>query len=82
MYPQGFQFCTCSVAASTAACAGLLAASPAFAEGVSFVTPGNGKAVSSPVHVEFAVDGLTVRPAGELQTCSSCCLEPEDMHAP
>jgi hypothetical protein len=44
---------------------GLLTAAPAFAEGVSFVTPSNGKAVSSPVHVEFAVDGLTVRPAGK-----------------
>lgn len=48
------------------AVSGLLAASPAFAaDGVSFSTPGNSAKVSSPVHVEMAVVGLEVRPAGK-----------------
>eukprot|EP00882_Tetradesmus_deserticola_P026782 GHRQ01029576.1.p1 GENE.GHRQ01029576.1~~GHRQ01029576.1.p1 ORF type:complete len:119 (+),score=41.10 GHRQ01029576.1:425-781(+) len=50
---------------SASACTGLLAAAPAFADGVSFVSSSNSKAVASPVHVEFAVDGLTVRPAAD-----------------
>lgn len=46
----------------------LLSAAPAFAAGVSFVSPSSGQAaVSSPVHLEFAVQGLTVRPAGRRQ---------------
>ncbi|KAF6250984.1 hypothetical protein COO60DRAFT_1298674 [Scenedesmus sp. NREL 46B-D3] len=52
-------------AAAAVVSASLLAAAPAFADGVSFVNPSNGKAVASPVHVEFAVDGLTVRPAAD-----------------
>lgn len=36
------------------------------AEGVSFVEPANGATVSNPVHVKFAVNGMQVKPAGEL----------------
>eukprot|EP00882_Tetradesmus_deserticola_P017063 GHRQ01018257.1.p1 GENE.GHRQ01018257.1~~GHRQ01018257.1.p1 ORF type:complete len:169 (+),score=58.79 GHRQ01018257.1:84-590(+) len=52
-------------AAAAAVSVSLLAAAPAFADGVSFVSSSNSKAVASPVHVEFAVDGLTVRPAAD-----------------
>lgn len=45
---------------------GLLTASPALAaNGVSFSTPGNGASLSSPVHMEMAVQGMKIRPAGE-----------------
>lgn len=49
--------------------AGLLAVSPALAaDGVSFTTPSSNAKVSSPVHVEMAVSGLEVRPAGAQET--------------
>lgn len=45
---------------------GLLTASPALAaNGVSFSAPGNGTSVSSPVHVEMAVQGMEIRPAAD-----------------
>eukprot|EP00877_Chromochloris_zofingiensis_P003429 jgi/Chrzof1/13087/Cz07g19100.t1 len=44
--------------------AGILA-SPAFADGVSFVTPKDASTQSSPVHLQLTVDGMTVRPAAD-----------------
>lgn len=38
----------------------------AFAQSVDFVEPKNGSTVTSPFKVKFAVDGMTVAPAGEL----------------
>ena len=50
---------------AAAACIGLFAAAGAArADGVSFVEPKDGATVSSPVHVKFAVDGMTGAPAG------------------
>ncbi len=50
-----------------AACVSLLAlSSVARADGVSFVEPQDGATVTSPVHVKFAVDGMTVAPAGTM----------------
>ncbi|EFJ42297.1 hypothetical protein VOLCADRAFT_121558 [Volvox carteri f. nagariensis] len=42
-----------------------LAVFPALASGVSFPNIQSGATVSSPLHLEFAVDGLTVKPAAE-----------------
>ena len=42
-----------------------LASSPALAT-VSFTNVQNNAVVESPVHLEFAVEGLTVKPAGAL----------------
>ncbi|RQH08647.1 DUF4399 domain-containing protein [Paraburkholderia dinghuensis] len=48
-----------------AAFAALLAVSGvARAEGVSIVEPKDGATVTNPVHVKFAVEGMTVAPAG------------------
>jgi hypothetical protein len=54
----------CVTLAATAAVAGLSAA-PAFADGVKFSNVSDGSKVSSPVHLEFQVEGLTVKPAVE-----------------
>ncbi len=43
-----------------------LAALGARAESVDFVTPKNGAVVTSPFKVVFAVEGMTVAPAGEI----------------
>jgi hypothetical protein len=45
--------------------AGAFVAAPAGAS-VRFTSPADGATVSSPVHLVFAVDGLTVQPAGQL----------------
>ncbi|KXZ48756.1 hypothetical protein GPECTOR_25g340 [Gonium pectorale] len=52
-----------SVAAATIVSAGLMA-SPAMA-GVSIANVKSGSVVSSPVHLDFVVEGLTVKPAAE-----------------
>lgn len=44
----------------------LCCSSMAFAQSVDFVEPKNGSTVTSPFKVKFAVDGMTVAPAGEL----------------
>ncbi|GLC46142.1 hypothetical protein PLESTB_001194600 [Pleodorina starrii] len=44
---------------------GGIAVAPASAIGVSFPNVQSGAVVASPVHLEFAVDGLTVKPAAE-----------------
>lgn len=50
----------------------LSAAGPVLAaDGVRFTSPANGAAVSVPVHVELAVQGMTVKPAGEASLVSS-----------
>ncbi|KAL6758211.1 hypothetical protein V8C86DRAFT_1808883 [Haematococcus lacustris] len=48
----------------TCLAAGLLV-SPAWAAGVSFKGLSNNAEVSSPVHLEFAVEGMSVKPAAE-----------------
>ncbi|MCB1894334.1 MAG: DUF4399 domain-containing protein [Rhodocyclaceae bacterium] len=48
------------------AAATLLASLPALAAGVSFVSPADGARVPSEFKVEMAVDGMMVKPAGEL----------------
>jgi hypothetical protein len=50
-----------------AACAVMLVVSGvAHAASVSFVEPKDGATVSNPIHVKFAVDGMTVMPAGTM----------------
>ncbi|MDC8758508.1 DUF4399 domain-containing protein [Janthinobacterium fluminis] len=51
--------------AVSAAVSGCVAAS-AFAQSVAFVEPVNGATVSSPFKVKFAVNGMEVKPAGEM----------------
>jgi hypothetical protein len=41
-------------------------APPPVAARVFFVSPKDGEKVKSPVHVQFAVEGMEIRPAGEL----------------
>eukprot|EP00878_Enallax_costatus_P030429 GHUV01033130.1.p1 GENE.GHUV01033130.1~~GHUV01033130.1.p1 ORF type:complete len:166 (+),score=38.19 GHUV01033130.1:156-653(+) len=52
-------------AAAAAVSTSLLAAAPAFANGVSFSAPSNNTTVSSPVHLEMTVDGMQIRPAAD-----------------
>ncbi len=61
------------VSVAAASCL-LLQAAPAYADGVSFIGLKNNATVTSPVHVEFKVDGLTVKPAGESHVCAPVVL--------
>lgn len=55
----------CALRPSPGNAAGLVLAPAAFAQGVSFANLKDGASVSSPVHLEFQVEGLTVKPAGK-----------------
>lgn len=54
-----------AAAAAFVVSSGLVLAPAAFAQGVSFANLKDGASVSSPVHLEFQVEGLTVKPAAE-----------------
>jgi hypothetical protein len=55
------KFFSSSVMALLLSCSGV-----AFAQSVDFVEPKNGATVATTFKVKFAVDGMTVAPAGEL----------------
>ena len=59
------QFST-AVKFATAAALGLGLMAGAAAQSVAFVEPVDGAVVSSPFHVKFAVNGMSVKPAGEI----------------
>jgi hypothetical protein len=61
---QKLHMVNCSACSSDdcSSCAGM-AVAPALADGVKFDLPSASK-VTSPVHVEMSVQGMTVRPAG------------------
>ncbi|KAG2493694.1 hypothetical protein HYH03_008208 [Edaphochlamys debaryana] len=53
-----------ATAAAVVVSAGL-AAAPAFADGVSLIGVKDGANVASPLHLEFVVEGLSVKPAAD-----------------
>ncbi|GAA4018793.1 DUF4399 domain-containing protein [Actimicrobium antarcticum] len=51
-------------------CAGLLLSSLSYAASVSFIEPADGATVGTTFPVKFAVEGMDVKPAGELSPTS------------
>ncbi|GAX74301.1 hypothetical protein CEUSTIGMA_g1750.t1 [Chlamydomonas eustigma] len=62
---SSWSFDKCYIAVATTAAVAGLSAAPAFADGVKFSNVSDGSKVSSPVHLEFQVEGLAVKPAAD-----------------